>query len=94
MDDRLDGGGSVLPVFLNRDGTLAKKSSAASLEDFEKMRKRIGSLVRDTALSIAGGNIRPVPLGLREPPCQWCGYRAACHFDDETGVRRPCEVME
>jgi ATP-dependent helicase/nuclease subunit B len=92
MDDRLGREDGVLPVSLNQDGSFSKKSSVASPAELEDLQKSIGLLVRDTARQIANGQVSAAPLDHRESPCEHCGYRAACHFDEECDTRRPYEV--
>jgi ATP-dependent helicase/DNAse subunit B len=86
MDNRRDEG--VLPVFFNKDGSLSKKSAVIPPEQMESLQKHIGRLVRDTARSVACGNVDAAPLALRESPCEWCDYRAACHFDEALDIPR------
>jgi ATP-dependent helicase/nuclease subunit B len=91
MDGRLKSGQGVLPVSFNKDGSFSKKSSVASPEEFERLRKQVERLTYETAHGIAKGCTDVVPLDLRESPCRWCEYRAACLFDEETDQRRPYE---
>jgi ATP-dependent helicase/nuclease subunit B len=90
MDDRL--GDGVLPVAFNRDGSFSKRASVATRGEMDALQDRIGRLVRDMARDVAGGTVAAAPLGLRDSPCEWCAYKAACHFDGETDKPRPYEV--
>lgn len=77
MDSR--GADGTLPVSFNRDGSLSKRTLAASPEQMRLLQKHIRKLVRDMAHSVANGTVYPNPLGLRD--CEHCRCRAACHFD-------------
>jgi ATP-dependent helicase/nuclease subunit B len=89
MDDRLGSEEGILPVWMNRDGSFSKRASVASREEMDELQKQIGRLVRDMAREVACGNVAAAPLDLRESPCGWCAYRAACHFDGEIDKPRP-----
>jgi ATP-dependent helicase/nuclease subunit B len=94
MDDRLGREDGALPVWINKDGTFAKKTSVASQETMEGLQKHIGRLVRDMARSVAHGRVEAAPLGLKDSPCEKCDVRAACHFDEESDKPRPYEVTK
>jgi ATP-dependent helicase/nuclease subunit B len=79
MDSRLSSG--VLPVTLNKDGTLSKKTLSASPEQMRSLQAHIRKLNDSTAFRIASGMVEANPLELRETPCDRCSCRAACHFD-------------
>jgi ATP-dependent helicase/nuclease subunit B len=92
MDGRLRIGQGVLPVSFNKDGSFSKRSSVASSEELERLRKQVDRLAHNTAQGIAEGRVDAMPLDLRDSPCEWCEYRAACLFDEETDRRRPYEM--
>ena len=89
MDGRLREGGGVLPVSFTKDGSFAKRACVASREQMDALQTQIGRLVRDMARDVAGGKIDAAPLDLRESPCEWCGCKAACLFDEESDNPRP-----
>jgi ATP-dependent helicase/nuclease subunit B len=89
MDDRACRDGGVLPVSFNKDGSVSARSSVVSDDQMKTLQKHIGRLVRDTARSIASGKIAAAPLALRDPLCESCDFRAACHFDESADRLRP-----
>jgi ATP-dependent helicase/nuclease subunit B len=88
MDSRLYSADGTLPVSFNRDGSLAKKTLAASPEQMRLLQGHIRKLTRGMARSVAGGTVEARPLGLRDSPCDRCDCRAACQFDSAAGSFR------
>ncbi len=83
MDSSLVQGFSpVLPVGLNKEGSLNKKSSVFSLEQFTVLCRHVRQVLRHAAGGIAGGQvgIQPFQLG-KKRACTFCVYKAVCQFD-------------
>jgi ATP-dependent helicase/nuclease subunit B len=89
MDSRLRQDGGALPVSLNQDGSFSKRASVVSPDEMERLQKQIGRLAHDMARDVARGKVDAAPLDLRDPPCEWCDYKAACHFDETADKPRP-----
>ena len=81
-----DGGGAdsdVIPVKLNKDGTLSKYSQTAGAEEFRLIREYTEEKSRELGRRILSGEtqIRPGLYGT-ESACEWCGFRGVCGFDE------------
>lgn len=82
MDRRISGYSQLLPVGLKNDDTFYANSSALSLEQFRLLRQHLQDTLKQLALEILNGNVRIHPYqknGIRS--CQYCRYKAVCHFD-------------
>ena len=73
----------VIPVKVNKDGTLSKYSQAASEEEFQLIRTYTDEKSRDLGRRILAGEtqVSPVLYGT-EDACRWCSFRAVCGFDE------------
>lgn len=73
----------VVPVKINKDGTLAKSSQAAGAEEFSLIRQYTQEKSRELGRRILSGETeaRPVLYGT-EDACEWCPFRAVCGFDE------------
>lgn len=77
-----------LPVSLSKSGGLSALSSVASAEQFGRLLRRVENTLVGLADRLAAGDIEAEPLrtGPGRSVCDYCDYRAACHFDE--GNRR------
>ena len=81
------GGGTadsdVIPVKVNKDGTLSKYSQAASAEEFQLIRTFADGKSRELGRRILEGETQVSPaLYGTEKACQWCSFKAVCGFDE------------
>lgn len=86
MDGRLENGHSeLLPVAINKDGTLRSGSSVASGEQWQVLRRSVRRKIGEIGQSIGDGVITIAPYRLgNKTPCQYCDYKAVCQFDTLT----------
>ena len=83
MDLQLDTGRSiVVPAEIKKDGTLAKRSKAASVQEFESIRSYVRNMYVNTGNSIVEGDVRISPYKLKDrTPCTFCSFQSVCQFD-------------
>lgn len=82
MDCDLQGESEIIPVRLNNDGTLGKRSSILSAEDFQALISHVNGLVRQIAEEIMNGKISIEPINNnKQTACTWCPYHSICQFD-------------
>lgn len=85
-----DGAGVFIPATVS-DNIIGKKSSAASLSDFENIRKLTEQLLINMANTLLSGDIAAIPTGENENlPCRYCEYLAICKrsADDPATIMR------
>ncbi|MDO5539664.1 MAG: helicase-exonuclease AddAB subunit AddB [Eubacteriales bacterium] len=82
----------VIPVTLNKDGSLSKLSRAISKERFGQMSELVHEKLKEIGSRIMDGEIAPVPYQRKQQTgCDYCIYRAVCALDGKipgTGVNR------
>lgn len=85
MDAHIDGASDIIPVTVNKDGSLSKSSSAASTEDFEHLFAYTADKVKNLGRDIMNGSIgvHPYDRGARGHGCNYCPYKAVCGFDED-----------
>ena len=74
----------IIPVETNKEGTLAKRSSAANEKQMRSMVDYVNSkLVEDSKQILAGETkLNPYRSG-DQTACDYCEYRSACGFDSK-----------
>lgn len=84
LDQSFTGQSDVIPVALNKDGTLSKKSSAVPTETFQRLFKFTSGKVREIGKNILDGHIEmnPYKMNQQGDGCQYCPYRPVCGFDE------------
>jgi ATP-dependent helicase/nuclease subunit B len=81
MDEQIDGDSDIIPARINKDQTLGR-SSAASLEQFQQLRRHVKSLLTKLGEEILEGNICIAPYKKNKAtPCGYCSYMSICQFD-------------
>jgi ATP-dependent helicase/nuclease subunit B len=81
MDDQIDGDSDIIPARINKDQTLGR-SSAASIEQFEQLRRHVKSLLTKLGEEIIDGSIGITPYKKNKAiPCSYCNYMSVCQFD-------------
>lgn len=72
-----------LPVQLKKDGSFDARSAVADAAQMGRLLRRAEQVLTDIGCSLAQGDIEATPYrkGFDFTACQWCDYRAACHFD-------------
>jgi ATP-dependent helicase/nuclease subunit B len=81
MDEQIDGDSDIIPARINKDQTLGR-SSAASIEQFEQLRRHVKSLLTKLGEEIIDGSISISPYKKNKAtPCSYCNYMSICQFD-------------
>ncbi len=91
----------ILPVSVNKDGSLSKASSAATMEQFSLLRAHIARTIGEIGQEILHGSVqlRPCKNG-NQTACDHCPFGAICQFDPNRQPYhtitsyRPAEVWE
>lgn len=83
MDRDIEGSSLIVPVMIKKDGSISKsKSSVATLEQFEALRKFVRGNIVNICEEILEGNISINPYkNNKKAPCEYCIYSAVCQFD-------------
>lgn len=86
LDTSLDGAVSVtsdvIPVGLNKDGSLKKNSKAMNTADFAALSSYVNETILHLGQRMLKGDIGVLPYALGDQTgCDYCAYRAICHFD-------------
>ena len=76
-----------LPVKYNKDGSLSKNNSLATLEEFYRLRDRMHKILRDIGSALHAGKIEANPYyeSRDRTSCDWCDYKAFCGFEPGVG---------
>lgn len=81
MDEQIDGDSDIIPARINKDQTLGR-SSAASIEQFEQLRRHVKSMLTRLGEEITEGSISITPYKKNKAtPCGFCNYMSICQFD-------------
>ncbi|MDQ0429039.1 ATP-dependent helicase/nuclease subunit B [Planomicrobium stackebrandtii] len=83
MDDGIEGYSNVIPVRLNKSGTVsASQSKTVVKEDMQAIRRFVRGKHQHAGNGILEGNTSITPYKVKEDtPCQFCSYRSVCQFD-------------
>lgn len=83
MDKELESGYSlIIPAQILKSGEIGDKTSGATLEQFELLRKYVRKVVVDLCEEMLSGNISIKPYKKKtNTPCANCSYAAICQFD-------------
>jgi ATP-dependent helicase/nuclease subunit B len=83
MDKELENGYSaVIPAQLIKGPEIGEKTSGATLEQFEILRKYVRKIVVDLCEDMLKGNISIEPYKKKKnTPCSYCKFAAICQFD-------------
>ncbi len=83
-DDTLRAGvkSEIIPAETNKEGELAKRSSAASRKQMEALVDYVNGKLAGDSEQILGGDTRLNPYRSdKQTACDYCEYRSACGFD-------------
>lgn len=81
MDRDADGWSLIIPAAIRSSG-LDAKSSAATLDEFNALRKHIKSVIINLCEDMLRGNIEIKPYKNRNRiSCEYCSYKPVCRFD-------------
>lgn len=81
MDESIDGDSLIIPARINKGGDLGR-SSAATAEQFELIKRHVRKLLNSLGEEMLKGNISISPYKRkRMTACSYCGYMSICQFD-------------
>ena len=84
MDQEFSGSSNVIPVGVNKDGSLSKTSKAASEENFQEISKFVNRKISQLGQRIVQGDIDVSPYCLDNADgCSYCPYTGICGFDEK-----------
>lgn len=84
MDETLEPGekSSVIPVGLNKNGSLSKNSQAASAQQFSVLSSYVNRKIQETGQQILDGVVAVNPYQMKkQTACDYCSFREICGFD-------------
>ncbi len=82
MDKSIEGHSLILPARINKDGTLGKSSSVATIKQFEMLKSYAKSILYEISKEIYKGNISISPYKKnKNTPCSYCPYSSICRFE-------------
>lgn len=96
MDADFEKESPVIPVALNKDGSLSKKSGTASGAQFRALFDYTAGTVKKFGRQILDGHIEvnPYKRGSKGNACTYCQYRAVCGFDESVEGYEFRQLME
>lgn len=81
MDRQIEGDSLIIPARLNK-GDVLGRSSAATAEQFQMLRRYVKRLLAQIGEEMLEGNVSIQPYkNKRITSCQYCSYSAVCQFD-------------
>jgi len=82
MDHTIDGTSTIIPATINKGDVLGKNTSAATREQFRKLKKYVNRLLAEICGEIMKGNVAISPYRKNKiTPCAYCGFKPICQFD-------------
>lgn len=82
MDSNIAGASKVIPVSVNKDGSLAKKSKTASAEEFTVIGDYVNQKIKQIGRQIMDGEVEARPYQMKDKDgCMYCPYGSVCGFD-------------
>lgn len=97
MDKDLQGKSEIIPVTLNKDGSVSKSSSVATGQELKLISDYVNVKAGRIGREILGGRIGVNPYELSgKSACDYCNYRSVCGFDEsmEGFHKRKLKKME
>ena len=81
MDNSLQTGKSnVIPVSINKNGSLSGKSAISQL-DFVNLQRQVKKIISEISKEILRGDINIKPYKGKNEACEYCPYKSICAFD-------------
>ncbi|MDO4473711.1 MAG: PD-(D/E)XK nuclease family protein [Eubacteriales bacterium] len=82
LDRSINGSSTVVPVRINKNGSLAKASKAVSEDEFETMLQYADSINSSLREALKKGDVAAYPYHYgQESGCDYCNYKHVCGFD-------------
>ncbi|SFC39952.1 PD-(D/E)XK nuclease family protein [Butyrivibrio sp. YAB3001] len=84
LDEGLSSKSDVIPVAINKNGSLAASSQTVSYKDYNAITDYVGKKIKEYGKRILNGDIavNPYEQGERSS-CTYCEYRAICGYDEK-----------
>jgi len=83
MDRTIEGSSIIIPASINKEGTLGKNTSAATMDQFMLLRRHVKKLLKDICGEIMKGNVSIKPYKKKkDTSCKYCGFLSVCQFDN------------
>lgn len=85
LDSSMEKRSDVVPISYNKDGSLAKNSSAVNTRQFEAVSAYVRNMIRRMGAEILSGNTKIAPYRKgSETGCDYCEFREICGFDEKS----------
>jgi ATP-dependent helicase/nuclease subunit B len=82
MDSQINGASEIIPVSINKDNSISARSSCASPEQFDLLRRYVKDSIKKICEEILEGNIQISPYKKKgATPCKYCSFSSICQFD-------------
>lgn len=82
MDNMISGSSHIIPASINKDGNVGSRTSGATYEQFELLRKHVKNTIQKLCEDMLQGNIVISPYKMNDKtPCTYCQYSSVCQFD-------------
>ncbi|MDK2800200.1 MAG: ATP-dependent helicase/nuclease subunit [Clostridiales bacterium] len=82
MDRQMEGDSLIIPARINKGDVLGKSSSAATIEQFEVLRKHVKKLLVQLGEEMLKGDVSINPYKKKKfTSCTYCNYASVCQFD-------------
>lgn len=102
MEQGIEDKGRFIPIKLKKikgedEKTLDPKSAVADLAQFGRLARYTHKKLLEMGAELRRGNVEASPCrhDRNRCACDWCDYRAACHFDESAGDReRPLKTLD
>lgn len=97
MDRQMEGDSLIIPARINK-GDVLGRSSAATFEQFELLRRHVKRVLANLGEEIVKGNVSVAPYKKKKTTsCAYCSYLSICQFDPrlkDNGYRLLDEMKE
>ena len=98
MDRNLSGTSDVIPVSVNKDGSLGKASKTLDTDEFRLMSSYVNQKLKGLGKEIMEGKTAVNPYRRKnQTACDYCAFREVCGFDpkmEDMDYRRLSELTE
>lgn len=82
MDSSIDGTSDIIPASIKKNGEISSRSSVATLEQFNMLRKYVRVTMASLCERILEGDIKISPFKEKaRSGCDFCIYSSVCQFD-------------
>ena len=83
MDNKLmQGSSDIIPVKINKDGTLVKSNSLMKEKSFKLLQKKVKDVIKEISNEIINGKIDINPYYYKKKTgCDYCTYKSICMFN-------------